>query len=218
MARFQLYYNACNKNLHKGRKFRHHSSSVYIPKIFMKLIRLILLHTILLTLIGCQTIHLDDPWPTNMPAKDRFVQDYLSKFDSPPTDKEMEVQMSWVVKFYQGTPVYPGGWLKVSEQFVDTITEPVRKKEVAGKLEDLGIQISNEWSRANNVRLINNRNIVVWGNGLRTASERDEHELYLMKVERDVSDILGKKLLAKEIDYERYYPNRDSNEDIDDDF
>ena len=164
---------------------------------------------ILLVLSGCQTIDTTSNWPSNLPDRQLFVDEYNKSFNAGENFIELEPHLSWIKRFYQGTVLYPQGWLKVSDTVLDSLTSVQDKNNVAPRLNDLGFKISNEWAKDNAVRKITSSNIIVWGGGLRTAAKEGSQLDFLNKVEQDVDAMLRGELKAEDIQRTRYFPPED---------
>jgi len=172
-----------------------------------------------LVLTACQTTNLLKNWPADVPDRQVFIDGYLEKRNDPAeSDKALNAHLGWIVKFYKGTPFYPQGWNRISARYLETIKDEQVRQSLEMRLHVLGIKISNEWAQSNKDRLINNRVILTWGNGLRTSAERMEQERYAQEVERDVELLLNREITAKEINFERYFPSGSDDDDNFDDF
>ncbi len=165
---------------------------------------------LLLVLSGCNTVINDNNWPSDIPSKKVFVDGYLNNRNIGSADpKVLDTHLSWIVRFYKGTVLYPNGWNRVSERFLASIDTAKNKKEMATRLRSLGVSIANEWAQDNNVRKINSANVAVWGSALRTSAERNDQQDYISKIEQDVKALIDGTLRANEISYERYYQSED---------
>jgi len=167
---------------------------------------------ILLTLVGCNTLTTASKWPDDLPERQIFVNKYLSNRNiksSSASDRDIEAHLVWIIRFYKGTVLYPNGWNRVSERFLDSVNVEEDKKKLATRIKSLGILISNEWAQDNTVRRINSTNVAVWGSALRTSAERNDQINYISKVENDVNALIEGTLNSSEITYERYYQAED---------
>ncbi len=181
-------------------------SSKAIKSTVIASMRSIILMLLLLVLTACQSYQFEDAWPSDLPERQLFINAYLEKrgFETA-TDKELAYHLGWIKKFYQGTTLYPVGWLSASQRYIDSITSAKEKRATAERLELLGVKISNEWAQDNSTRLINNSNIATWASAMRTAADRSEQQRFLEKVEDDVMALLDNQIKAKDIKYERYF-------------
>ncbi|MBL4671978.1 MAG: hypothetical protein JKX81_06925 [Arenicella sp.] len=164
----------------------------------------------LLLLVGCNTLAAKKIWPTNLPERNIFVDAFLDNRQINFAEPEViEAHLIWIVRFYQGTILYPNGWNRVSERFIASIDKQKVKKRMAKRVQALGILIANEWSQDNGIRRINSTHVATWGSALRTSAERADQSEYITKVEYDVKALIDGSLEPKKIDYERYYPSED---------
>lgn len=161
---------------------------------------------LLIILTACQTYRLDSKWPPQMPPRQVFIDDYLQKHGvSSAKDSDIAYHLSWVKRFYQGTTLYPVGWLSASERYLKSITSEQERQDVDRRLVKLGVKIVNEWAQGNKIRRINSSNIATWASAMRNAAETQQQLAFLGKVERDVSLLINKELLTTDIRYERYF-------------
>jgi len=173
-------------------------------------IRSSILSIILISLVGCATSVSNDRWPTDVPDRKIFADGYLKNRGLTKVEpKVLEAHLVWVVRFYQGTVLYPNGWNKVSERFLNSINDLKERELIAVRLKTLGIDIANEWAQDNDVRKINSSNIAVWGSALRTSAESNNQSEFISAIERDVELLLSGSIKSRDIKYERYYAEED---------
>lgn len=159
---------------------------------------------------ACVTNPSDQNWPNDLPERRIFVDAYLEKRDiNDAPSAAIENHLVWIIRFYQGTVLYPNGWNRVSDRFLASIEDTKAKKAMKQRLEDLGVKIANEWAQDNDVRLINSTNVATWGSALRTAAESDDQSNFMTAVEKDVELLIQGLLKSNEVDYQRYYPEED---------
>ncbi|MFT4635743.1 MAG: hypothetical protein ACI9OI_001540 [Chitinophagales bacterium] len=164
----------------------------------------------LLVLVGCTTLATNQNWPADLPQRKIFIDKFLSNRQINVAESEViESHLIWIVRFYQGTILFPNGWNRISERFIDSIDKPKDKRKMAVRLRALGISIANEWAQENNLRRINNTHVAAWGSALRTAAELADQKDFVAKVEGDVKALINGALEAEKIRYERYYPSED---------
>ena len=156
---------------------------------------------------GCNSYRIDQAWPIELPPQKVFIKGFLDKRSlESASDSQLSYHLGWIKKFYQGTALYPNGWLSASDQFIESVKDEEDRRTVESRMYKLGILIANEWAQDNDIRLINNANIATWGSALRTAAEKEDQLLFLEKVELDVELLLTERLRARQIKYERYFP------------
>ena len=172
-----------------------------------------------LVLSACQTSNLLMDWPADVPDRQIFIDGYYTKRGiSSASNTELNRHLGWIVKFYQGTLIYPTGWNNVSERFLASVNDDAARAMLKKRIHFLGIKIANEWAQSNRIRLIDNSAILAWGNGLRSAAERMEQEQYISKVEKDVDLLLNEAITTKDISFERYFPLETGDDENFDDF
>lgn len=176
----------------------------------VKSIKLSLTMMVLLAISGCQTLDTAKHWPDDVPKRSIFVKAYLEKRNVKSVEqKVLDQHLIWIIRFYQGTVIYPNGWNRASKTLLASIDDKKTKKRVDRKIRALGIKIVNEWSQENQYRNINSSNIATWGSALRTSAERNDQENYIDTLNKDVHRLISRELSPSDISYERYYPVED---------
>ncbi|MCB1310160.1 MAG: hypothetical protein KDK30_18375 [Leptospiraceae bacterium] len=91
----------------------------------------------------------------------------------------------WIKIFHSGR-IGTKGWDKRQKQLLALIDD--HRTEVERKLIQLGAVIGPEWARANDVRRINNKDLLRWGTEMRSAARVSGKELLdrLDKIESEV--------------------------------
>ncbi len=175
-----------------------------------KNLRLSLVILIALFTAACATNSSNENWPGDLPERKIFVDAYLeNRGIDEATSTAVENHLVWIIRFYQGTVLYPNGWNRVSDRFLASIENTQVKNSMTQRLEKLGIRIANEWAQDNDVRRINSTNVATWGSALRTAAETNDQINFVTAVEKDVELMIEGLLKSSEIDYQRYYPEED---------
>ena len=114
-----------------------------------------------LSLMACQTANLLMDWPADVPERQLFVDGYYAKRGiSSASNKELNNHLGWIIKFYNGTVIYPQGWNIISERYLATVEGDETRQVLEQRIHLLGIKIANEWTQANNIRLINNLSLI----------------------------------------------------------
>lgn len=175
-----------------------------------KKLRLSFVILLALFMVACASKPSDENWPGDLPERKLFVDAYLkNKNIEKASSAEIENHLIWIIRFYQGTVLYPNGWNRVSDRFLASMENMQAKQEMKQRLEKLGVRIANEWAQDNSVRLINSTNVATWGSALRTAAETNDQIDFVTAVERDVELLIEGLLKSNEVDYQRYYPEED---------
>lgn len=176
----------------------------------IKSAKIFITFTILIITAACQTLDTQKNWPDDIPKRSIYVKDYLAKKNLTVADpKVLDEHLIWIIRFYHGTLIYPNGWNRISEMFLDSVDDPRIQKKLTKKIRALGIKIVNEWAQENGIRNIDNSNIAVWGSALRTSADRDDQVSFIDKVDKDVTQLIDRTLSPRDISYERYYPEQE---------
>ncbi|MFT5571160.1 MAG: hypothetical protein ACI9FR_000068 [Cryomorphaceae bacterium] len=173
-------------------------------------LRLSLTAALVITLASCQTLNRDThSWPSNIPARSIFVDAYETQVAAGINNERLHSHLGWVLKFYQGTVLYPTGWNGLIERLVNSLENFDDQTLARSRLELLGLAICIEWAQTNSARNIDSANIAVWGSALRSSVERGDQFSFINKVEADAADLIAGKLNPRDISLERYYPTED---------
>ena len=142
-------------------------------------------------------------WLPQLPSQHYFVQAYQADADNR-QQQSLAAYLSWVRKFYNGTPLQPKGWLAMTNEVAASV--PADKQEtLRQRITALGQRIAAEWAKDNKIRRLTTRNVVVWANALREAIARNEVNVLVERIAADVNALLNEQLLAAQINDERYY-------------
>ena len=158
---------------------------------------------------GCVSKTSVADWPADLPARSIFVDTYHQQQQAGTNSNSLKSHLFWVKRYYQGSIIYPLGWNRMTEMLLVTLPDENQKSEIESRMKRLGMTIVIEWAQDNKFRAIDSATVAVWGNGLRTASQLGEQQLFVSKVERDVDALIAGELNKKRITRERYYPPED---------
>lgn len=143
-------------------------------------------------------------WPKELPAHDYFLNIYRQDSTNAKL-QPVDQYMLWVMRFYQGSELYPNGWDNVTQDLLLRIKEPELAIEIKNKMEHLGLLISGEWAKNNKTRLITSQHVSIWGNALLRSLEQGETLDILERVAADVDDLMSNKISADVITENRFY-------------
>ncbi len=156
-------------------------------------------------LSGCALNKPQDPnWPNELPPRAYFLNQYQQDV----TNKNIQSQeeyLSWIVRFYKGSELYPNGWNNITHDILLKLKNTPTADNIQAKLDQLGLLISEEWAKINKTRIINSLHVSVWGNALLKSLELNETLQLIDRVASDVDDLLARKIPAEVIAAERYY-------------
>lgn len=154
-----------------------------------------------LALASCITPSIRN-WPETVPRQGLFVQAYRAD----PANRQLQSQqeyLEWILGFYQGTLIYPTGWLDVEERLLQD-TPASEKPTLDARLEQLGIVIGSEWAKENDQRLIDNRMLALWGSTLQLMQGFDEQMQAIDEVSKDIDALFLGTLKKEDITESRY--------------
>jgi hypothetical protein len=154
-----------------------------------------------LTLASCITPSIRN-WPETVPSQRLFVQAYRAD----PVNQQLQTQqeyLEWILGFYQGTVIYPTGWLDVEERLLEE-TPATERPTLDSRLEKLGIVIGAEWAKENDQRLIDNRMLALWGSTLQLMQGTDEQMQAIDEVSKDIDALFLGTLQKEDITESRY--------------
>lgn len=163
----------------------------------------------LLFVSGCATLTDKQNWPEDLPPRVNFVEAWQKQSQAGTNNASLNEHLTWILRFYQGSVLYPVGWNDMKMKVVASIPDQAQAKQAADKLDQLGLDISIEWAQNNADRKIDSGAIAVWGNALRTSIEENEQLGFIKIIEKDVDSLLNGNLVVDQIKRERYYPEED---------
>ena len=154
-----------------------------------------------LSLTACITPSIRN-WPETVPSQRLFIQAYRDDVQNQAFQSE-QAYLEWILGFYQGTLIYPTGWLDVEEQLI-AITPPEHRDELDSRLEELGILIGAEWAKENEARLIDNRMLALWGSVLQLSLAENKELQAVDFIASDVERILAGEIQKEDVVELRY--------------
>lgn len=151
-------------------------------------------------------------WPSDIPNLSYYQSLYAQDTHNQTAQSETDYLM-WVKRFYKGWAGFARGWLEVSDDLVESI-HPDRQVAVRDKLAALGKEVSGEWAKKSEQRLIYTKNLSIWGNVLSEASYQETVESVVDHISQDVDLMLAEKLEPDAITMNRYFPNLDMEQEF----
>jgi len=160
----------------------------------------------ILGLSACASLHdgTADPWPVDLPPLGFFLAAY-EQDTKLHEEQSLEEYLYWVRKFYEGTTLYPRGWNDITEDLLAAAGEgaPIEARE--RRLYRLGRGIAAEWSKANNVRLVDEGHLSVWGVAAGRAVNEGNVDETLDFIASDLEKLLAEELPTDAITADRYH-------------
>ncbi|MEQ8409386.1 MAG: hypothetical protein RKH07_14035 [Gammaproteobacteria bacterium] len=154
-----------------------------------------------LTLGACSTSSISD-WPRDIPPQALFIEAYQADARNQQLQTQNEY-LEWIIGFYEGTLLYPTGWQDVETQLLQG-TPVSERPGLQSRLTELGVVIGSEWAKDNDVRLINNRLLALWGSTLQLMVGPEQQLLAIEEIERDIDLLLLGTLQKEDVREARY--------------
>ncbi len=141
-------------------------------------------------------------WPDEVPRQALFERAYRADEVNQQYQSRQEY-LEWILGFYQGTIIYPSGWLDVEEQLLER-TPLQQQAQLDARLEELGIVIGAEWAKENDARLIDNRMLALWGSTLQLMEDAEQRMEAIDVVANDIDQLFEGELQKEDITEARY--------------
>ena len=154
-----------------------------------------------LSLTACITPSIRN-WPDQVPPQRVFIEAYRADQQNQEFQSQ-QAYLEWILGFYQGTLIYPTGWLDVEDQLI-AMTPAEHRPELDSRLEELGVLIGAEWAKENDARLIDNRMLALWGSTLQLMVGFDEQMRAIDEVANDIDALFQGELQKQDITEARY--------------
>lgn len=162
--------------------------------------------TVLATLFvlqGCSTLAgRGDDWAATLPPKHHFSEVYESDRANA-TRQSRDEYLRWVRSFYEGSSIYPFGFLDLKSAVLDGLDAETGKR-VAAKLDAAGLLIGAEWAKDRGATRIHTSTLSVWGEALQLAAAAGQAETVTDAVSADVRALLSGEIAELSIKPDRY--------------
>lgn len=142
-------------------------------------------------------------WPADLPPKAIFEASYQSDAANQQHQSESDY-LTWVRRFFYGTPLQPKGWLEMSADLQSHVADD-QKDYLSGLVTNLGVKIASEWAKDNKTRRLNTKNMIVWGGALRESIVANNVVALVESIDQDVDGLLAGSTSQEEINSERYF-------------
>ncbi len=156
---------------------------------------------IALLLASCITPSIRN-WPSEVPRQSLFISAYRADTENQLVQSE-RAYLEWILGFYQGTLIYPTGWLDVEQALLER-SDAAAKEELAARLSELGVIIGSEWAKENDARLIDNRMLALWGSTLQLMASSEQQLTAIELMANDIDALLEGNLRKEDIVEARY--------------
>tara|TARA_B110000444_G_C18818050_1_gene586192 strand:+ start:1011 stop:1493 length:483 start_codon:yes stop_codon:yes gene_type:complete len=141
-------------------------------------------------------------WPETIPAQQVFVAVYADDAENQNLQSQTEY-LEWTLSFYQGNLAYQSGWVDIRDYLIEAPTE-AQGTNLIEQLRSLGIAIGAEWSKHNDIRLIDTRMLSLWGTTIQLAGDYTQQQQQIVTIAEDVERILSGDLAKEDILDTRY--------------
>lgn len=169
--------------------------------------RMLVLPLVLLAGCAIRSPLPDTPWPEDIPQREWFEARYAADPANQAVQRRGEY-LRWVVRFYYGWLAYPDGWNDVTARVAAAAGEG-EAGEMRRRMNFLGRRLAAEWAKDSPARVIRNRALAAWGEGLRIAADRGEIPGFLERVAADTDALFAGRLEPESITVSRYYAGAD---------
>lgn len=141
-------------------------------------------------------------WPRAAPPRSHYERVYNADASNRQLQTEAEYY-TWIIRFYEGRPMFPTGWQDTEERLLQGVDED-RYPIVKAKLSYLGHLVSGEWAKHNRTRRIHSDMLMIWGEVLRDMPPGVQRELAIDAITEDVLGLLSGRLDPRRIAPQRY--------------
>jgi len=165
----------------------------------------LLRHNALLVVLVVQQSCVSTPpenWPETLPDRQLFVAAYQADARNQQEQNRAEY-LDWILNFYQGSLLYSTGWQDI-ERLVLERTAPSDRPMITAELNRLGFAIASEWAKSNDVRVLDNRLLSLWGYLLQIAPDSAGQTRTIGVIAEDIAGLLSRRLAPDTVNESRY--------------
>ncbi|MDT8429611.1 MAG: hypothetical protein RQ757_12710 [Pseudomonadales bacterium] len=148
---------------------------------------------------GCINLN---KWPADIPERALFNAAYEQDIENQQVQSRDEY-LTWVLRFYAGWGPMAMGWNDMTLAVMDGL-EGELYQEAESKRDFLGLLISAEWAKDNNVRKINTAMLSLWGAVMISVPDATQRIAALDLLIADAQDLLDGELFADQVNDQRY--------------
>jgi hypothetical protein len=141
-------------------------------------------------------------WPASIPEKSYFESVYELDVDNQLLQGRRDY-LEWIKSFYLGTTLYPTGWLEIEARALN-LSEEKQREALTLLFAELGKKIGGEWAKENELRVIDNRLLAIWGSTIQLGVGTEFSRAVIDFVEADVRGLLAGEITKDEIIESRY--------------
>lgn len=143
-----------------------------------------------------------DRWPESLPPVEVFEEAYAEDKENRKRQQEDEY-LGWVLSFYQGNLAYQSGWQDI-KAYIYAAPNAELEQQLLNAIDRLGILIGSEWSKHNDVRVIDSRMLSLWGSTIQLAPDFSTQRNMVELIAGDIDLLLNDQLGEADIVETRY--------------
>jgi len=164
-------------------------------------IRTALLFALAGLLAGCAATVPPQEWPEYVPDQSGFVDRWAAD-DRNRAAQDVDEYLAWIVRFYEGLPPIALSWRDITSAVVADL-ESEERAAANARMERLGVRISSEWAKENDLRVIDTGMLSLWGSVM-LGVDTPERLAAMDMISRDVRALLDDSLAPEAITEQRY--------------
>ena len=166
---------------------------------------LVLVLVLLLTSCAGTSKFKSELWPRHIPSLEYYQNLYAEDSANSAVQSENDY-LRWVKRFYLGWVLYPNGWDWLTDNALSEASSEQDRMLLKVRLAEIGEKVSGEWAKDSAYRTVNSAHLMTWGNVLKLSLKRQEIDRVTAMINSDVDELLGRKLIPSDIDFDRYFP------------
>jgi hypothetical protein len=152
-------------------------------------------------LAGCASTPPEEDWPQHIPERSCFIELWRADAENREA-QDVDEYLTWVVRFYEGLRPIALPWRDITTAVVADL-EGDQRAEALARMERLGLRISAEWAKENELRVIDTGMLSVWG-AVMLGVETPERIAAMDMISRDVRGLLDESITPDSITEWRY--------------
>lgn len=164
--------------------------------------KIIVLLVLTTAFVACTNLRVIEDWPQTIPPQGHFLSIYESDTENQGYQSDIEY-LTWVVRFYQGWELMPIGWNDIVDSMMLDLDER-QSERMHEKLQTLGVLISAEWAKDNQVRAMDSAMLSLWGSVMQADFSPQSRFTAVEFITADVSGLLSGELRAEQVNDQRY--------------